>query len=121
MNQGNTANVGTLDYGRPPRNNRLKRWVRRIGLLLLTVAVIYGGMLGWLWWDWHREQQAIVTIQAGGGKVYGTYHLSIPVVERLLSWRFNWLLDRVYSVQLSPSTCDLDLVCIERFKGLKGL
>ena len=59
-----------LDYGQLPPYNRLRRWIERIAWTLLVLLVLGGMAIGWVYWEWRSEQQAIAVITKSGGNVY---------------------------------------------------
>ena len=62
----------SFDAGNPktyftsPRSLRVRRWVRRVVLLILLVALPPALGLGWLWWGWKAEQGHIVALEQAG-------------------------------------------------------
>ena len=46
-------------------------WVRRITLVLLVPILLYGGMVGWLWWDWNAEQKALAALRSAHARLCG--------------------------------------------------
>ncbi len=108
-----------LDYGPAPRHPRLRRWVNRAGLVLLTLVVILGGTFGWLYWGWHDETAALA--QLGPGLLNNMTQPLIPKewADRLPD-RIGWVVQRVSDIRLNARS-DADLAALHRLQRIRSL
>jgi hypothetical protein len=122
-----------------PRSWLLRRWGRRIGCVLLCLAVPIVILLGGACWGWARERPAVLTIRAANGKISapasgmnlgtftGTFVKATPGIARWSGYLWAYsrlaktgLLDRVYSIELTGSQAtDSALHEVWRLKGLQ--
>lgn len=86
-------------YHTSPRSWRVRRWVRRIVLLILLMLLPPGLELGWLWWGWKQEQKGVAAVKAAGGTVMSSEPL-YPWLPKCLPARWAFLTERAAVLDL---------------------
>ncbi len=97
-------------------------WVKRIALIIAAVVVgfllLEAGVTGWYYRGWRAEQPLIAQIRKEGGKVNTTF-AGPRWVTRLLNRRVQFVLDRVYQVEIVDA--NLDDAALQRLRALPEL
>src|SRR5215212_3665833 len=57
-------------FARKPPRPALWRWARRVTVLVTLLALAAASVPGWYWWQWRKEQPAIIQIEKFGGNVF---------------------------------------------------
>jgi hypothetical protein len=91
------ADPRTVVRDRPPRL-ALRRWVKRLAVACVLLAILAGAGVTWLWYGWHQEQNPIALIRLGGGRVT-TERVELGPLDSVLAVaRLGYLRDRAVSV-----------------------
>ncbi len=113
-------------FHRRERELRVRRWIRGIALLTLTLALLAGGELGWLYWKWRAEQPALAMVAQSGG--WSRQETIGPAwLARMIGPRLTFLLERTYQVELLPydgrgaEISDAEMLLLPRLSRLRIL
>lgn len=89
---------------RTPRQ-RVRRWARRIALLMLVIALAVATVPGWYWWRWRAERQSIDGLRALGA-IVAVRRFDPEGLEKYLPDRWAFLRDHATEVELEKCTAD---------------
>ena len=105
-------------YDLKPRRRALRRWAWGLSLLALLALVAAGGTMGWLYRGWDHDRQALAQLKRHG--IIREEVAAMPVMERLLPQRWQYLRTRVWSVCLdSKKLTPEEWAMMERMEYLR--